>query len=171
LHLAHTVGKWNEYTCEDFYEIIHRRIRQPTSKQKLEIYSDGNDQNIQGMLKFWNKDCLKYGQSVRDKDLDGKLIGKRMQWIFGYGSYANISIAHIDGYCSRLRERVSRFVRKSKVYSKQRRVLREILDIQQANRNLIEIKEKGKTPAMIEGLINEKWDWSKLLHKRLPYSN
>jgi hypothetical protein len=142
---------------------------QPTYKQKLEINSDGNNQNIQAMLKFWNRDCLNYGQSIKDKDLNGKLIGKRKQWVFGYGNYADISIAHIDGYCARLRERVSRFVRKTKSYSKKRRVLREMLDIQQANRNLIEVKEKGKTPAMIEGLVSEKWDWSKLLHKRLPF--
>jgi hypothetical protein len=40
----------------------------------------------------------------------------------------------------------------------------------QANNNLIEVKEKRKTPAMIEGLVSEKWSWSKVLHKRLPFN-
>lgn len=93
-----------------------------------------------------------------------------MRWVFGYGKYNEISIAHIDGYCARLRERVSRFVREAKTYSKKRMVLKQILDIHQANNNLIEIKEKGKTPAMIEGIVSEKWSWSKLLHKRLPFN-
>jgi len=93
-----------------------------------------------------------------------------MRWIFGYGSYGEISIAHIDGYCAKLRERVSRFVREAKTYSKKRMVLKQFLDIQQANNNLIEIKEKGQTPAMIEGLVFKKWSWSKLLHKRLPFN-
>ncbi|MHA1868847.1 MAG: hypothetical protein ACTSXD_12460, partial [Candidatus Heimdallarchaeaceae archaeon] len=168
LHLAHTVGKWNQYTCQEFYELIHKRVRQPSYKQKIKIYSDGNGQNIQTMLNFWNQDCIKYGQVIRDKDTNGKLMGKRMRWVFGYGNYNEISIAHIDGYCARLRERTSRFVREAKTYSKKRIVLKELLDIQQANNNLIEIKEKGKTPAMIEGLVSEKWSWGKLLHKRLP---
>jgi len=119
------------------------------------------------MLEFWNKDCIKYGQAIRDKDLEGNLMGKRMRWILGYGLYNDISIAHIDGHCAKLRERVSRFVRETKAYSKKRRVLKELLDIHQANHNLIEVKEKRQTPAMMEGLVKEKWSWNKLLHVRL----
>jgi hypothetical protein len=121
------------------------------------------------MLNFWNEDCIRYGQVIRDKDTSGKLMGKRKRWVFGYGSYEDISIAHMDGYCAKLRERVCRFVREAKTYSKKRTVLKEILDIHQAHHNLIEIKEKGKTPAMIEGLVSCKWSWSKLLHRRLPF--
>lgn len=123
------------------------------------------------MLECWNKDCIKYGQAIRDKDTEGKLMGKRMRWIFGCGPYDEIGIAHIDGHCAKLRERVSRFVRETKAYSKKRRVLRELLDIHQANHNLIEVKSKGKTPAMIEGLVKEKWSWNKLLHTRLPFNS
>lgn len=123
------------------------------------------------MLKFWNEDCIKYGQAIKDKDVNGKLIGKRMRWVFGYGSYDEISIAHMDGYCARLRERVSRFVREAKTYSKKRMVLKQLLDITQANNNLIEAKKKGTTPAMIEGLVSKKWSWSKLLHVRLTSLN
>ena len=122
------------------------------------------------MLKFWNKDCIKYGQSIRDKDVNGKLIGKRMRWIYGLGRHDCISIAHIDGYCAKLRERVARFVREAKTYSKKRIFLKQMLDIWQANNNLIEIKEKGKTPAMIESMVKKKWSWSKLLHQRLPFN-
>lgn len=120
------------------------------------------------MLSFWNKDCIKYGQLIKDREQQ-RVIGRHKRWIFGYGNYDEISIAHIDGYCAKLRERVARFVRGAKTYSKKRKVLKEMLDIAQANNNLIEIKEKEKTPAMIEGLVSEKWSWSKLLHKRLPF--
>lgn len=99
--------------------------------------------------------------------MNGKLMGRRKRWIFGYGSYEEINISHMDGYCAKLRERVSRFVREAKTYSKKSIVLKEILDIHQAHHNLIEVKEKGKTPAMLEGLVSVKWSWSKLLHKRL----
>ncbi|MBN2266765.1 MAG: hypothetical protein JW725_00295 [Candidatus Babeliaceae bacterium] len=168
MHLAHIVGKWNEFTCQEFYKLIHKRVQQPTYKRKLEIYSDGNDQNIQAILRFWNKDSVRYGQLIKDKEKQ-RVIGRYKRWIFGYDSYDKISIAHIDGYCARLRERVARFAREAKSYSKKRRVISRILDIQQANNNLIEIKEKGRTPAMIEGLVSEKWSWSRLLHKRLPF--
>lgn len=121
------------------------------------------------MLKFWNKDCLKYGQLIKDRERQ-IVIGRHKRWVFGYGGYDDICIAHIDGHCAKLRERFSRFVRTAKTYSKKRMVLKQLLDIQQTNNNLIEIKEKGKTPAMIEGLVSKKWSWSKLLHKRLPFN-
>ena len=120
------------------------------------------------MLEFWNKDCLRYGQVIKVRE-EQKVIGVYKKWIFGYGSYDKISIAHIDGYCSKLRERVSRFVREAKTFSKKRTMLKEMLDIMQAYNNLIEVKEKDKTPAMIERLVSCRWTWSRLLHKRLPF--
>jgi len=120
------------------------------------------------MTEFWNNDCLRYAQVIKVRE-EQKVIGIYKKWIFGYGNYDKISIAHIDGYCSKLRERISRFVRGARTYSKKRIVLKEMLDIMQAYNNLIEVKEKGRTPAMIEGLVSCRWSWSKLLHKRLPF--
>jgi hypothetical protein len=84
--------------------------------------------------------------------------------------YNHISIAHVDGLCSALRERMKFSVREAKTFAKKRRTIRELLDIYQAYHNLIDARY-GETPCMKEKMTYKKWSWSALLHKRLSYLN
>ena len=53
------------YKFEDY-------VQQPTYKNKLEIFSDGNNDYITVLPEYYNRDCLCYGQKIKSKN--GKKI-------------------------------------------------------------------------------------------------
>jgi hypothetical protein len=140
---------------------------QPT-KKKIGFYTDGNEQNENAILKNFNKDCINYRQVIKDKK-DQIIYGIHKRKVLGNMPYNLISIAHINGLCSALRERMKFSVRKSKTFVKKRKTIKELLDIYKAYNNLIYAK-KGKTPCIKEGIVSKIWSWSDLLHKRLTTS-
>ena len=133
----------------------------PTFTQKLEIYSDGNPQYIPALLDNFREDCLIYGQLI--KIVNGrKLVDKYRRKIFGNPSYADIDTVNIESYNSTLRGCISRLVRRTKCFSKERSRYEKHLDIFQAYNNTIKEKNNGQTPCMLEGLTSKKWYWNDL---------
>ena len=63
-----------------------------------------------------------------------------------------ISITRIDGFCSKLRERISCFGRKARSFAKRKLCIEQRLEIFSVQHNFIE-KKKGMTPAMKEGVV------------------
>lgn len=147
------------------YELIAERTQQPTYKSKISFCTDGNDQNPNAMLKHFNKDCINYGQVIKDK-IKQKVIGTHSRKIFGNIPINQIAINKVDGFCSKLRGRLGFFVRKTRNFAKRRKQIKDLLHITQTNHNLIE-KKKGKTPAMLEGLINKPLTWNNIFNMRL----
>lgn len=81
-----------------------------------------------------------------------------------------ISITNIDGFCSKLRERISCFGRKARSFAKKKICIEQRLEIFSIQHNLIE-KKKGKTPAMKEGLFNKPLTWNDFFNIKLSYLN
>ena len=79
---------------------------------------------------------------------------------------AEVGITNIDGFCSKLRERISCFARKARSFAKKKLCIEQRLEIFSIQHNFIEAK-KGKTPAMKEGLINKPLSWSDFFNIRL----
>ena len=79
--------------------------------------------------------------------------------VLGYMPKEQIGIHHVDGYCKRLRERVSRYCRKSSTFSKNKTSFYYHLCIFQAYNNFIEVYKNKKTPCMIEGITSKILDW------------
>ena len=98
------------------------------------------------------------------------MYGAHKRKVIGNMPYDEISIAHIDGFCSALRERMKFSVREAKTFAKKRRTITELLAIYQAYHNLIDARY-GETPCMRERIVYKIWSWSNLLHKRLSYLN
>lgn len=96
------------------------------------------------------------------------VIGQVAKIVLGNMSKDKISIRHVDGYCKRLRERVSRYNRRSSSFSKRRTAFYYHLCIFQAYNNFIEIYNEKKTPCMIEGITSRKWDWEDIFMKFYP---
>ena len=71
----------------------------------------------------------------------------------------------IDSYCGTLRETIPIYVRETKAFSKRRKNVENRLDIYQVYRNFIE-KKKGKTPAMIEGIMDRPLAWKRMLVRK-----
>ena len=163
--VAFSVGKWVQETCDELYELIAERSQQPTYYNKISLCSDGNEQNENAIPKFFNKDCVNYGQVIKDKE-EQKVIGSHKRRVLGNMSYDDISIAHVDGLCKALRERVKCFVREASTYPKKRSAVCNFLSIYQAYNNLIKTKKK-QTPCMKEGITSYVWSWGKLLNVKI----
>ena len=148
------------------YELIAKRTQQPTYKNKITFCSDGNEQNENALLKFFNKDCVNYGQIIKSKDNNGKIIDRYTRKVLGNINFNQIRINNIDGFCSYLRARIGCFVRKTRNFAKKRNQIVSLLHITQTNHNFIEAK-KRITPAMLEGLQSKPLTWNNIFNKRL----
>ena len=165
---AFSVGKWIQDTCDELYELIAKRTQQPTYYNKINFCTDGNEQNENAIPKFFNKDCVNYGQVIKDKE-EQKVIGIHKRKIIGNISFDKIAINNVDGFCSKLRARAGCFVRKTRNFAKKRKQIKNILHITQTNHNFIE-SAKGTTPAMKEGLTKRILSWNDIFNKRLSIS-
>ena len=169
MFVAFSVGKWVQEVCDELYELIAERTQQPTYYNKITFCTDGNEQNENAILEFFNKDCVNYGQIIKDKEKQ-KVIGRHKRKVFGNMSYDDISIAHVDGLCKAFRERGKCFVRGASTFAKKRETIWILLTLYQAYHNLIK-KKKGETPCMREGITNYVWSWGKLLNAKISVEN
>ena len=167
--ICFAVGKWNEETCDDFYKMLSSRLRFPTQKRKITINTDGNEQNIYGIKKYFHDNTVNYSRRKKIRK-NQKIVGVVSEIIFGNQDRRKIGITQIDGFCSKLRERISCFTRKARSFAKCKTGLEDRLEIFSVQHNFIE-KKYGKTPAMKEELTLKKWGWSNVLHARLTTLN
>ena len=162
---AFAVGKWIQSVCNELYKKIAEITQQPTYYNKINFCSDGNEQNENALVEFFNKDCINYGQVIKDKEKQ-IVFGSHKRKVIGNLSFDEISISHVDGLCSALRERTKCSVRKAKTFAKKRQTIKDLLAIYQAYHNLIDARY-GKTPCMREGLTDFIWDWGRLLNIKI----
>ena len=167
--IGFTIGKWNDETCDTFYAMLASRLRFPTRKRKVTIFSDGNKQNSTAIAKHFHTDAVRYGLRKKIK-INQKIVGIVSEAIFGNPALDKIGITQIDGFCSKLRERISCFTRKARSFAKCKTGLEDRLEIFGVQHNFME-KKKGKTPAINEGITSRIWDWSGILHARLTTLN
>ena len=163
--IGFTVGKWNEETCDEFYKMLSSRLRFPTRKRKITINTDGNEQNIGGIGKHFHVDSVNYSRRKKIRK-NQKIVGVVSEIIFGNQDRTKIKINQIDGFCSKLRERISCFTRKARSFAKRKTGLEDRLEIFSVQHNFME-KKKGETPAMKEGLTDKKWTWESFFKIRL----
>lgn len=131
--------------------------------------SDGNRQNITAIKTNFSQGTVNY--AIRKKlRLNQKIVGIVSKVILGKISKDEISITNIDGFCSKLRERISCYTRKARSFAKRRLCIEQRLEIFSIQHNFIEAK-KGETPAMKEGLINKCLSWNDIFNIRLTTLN
>ncbi len=147
------------------YKIIAKRTEKPSYYKKIKFCTDGNEQNLNSIKKYFCKETVWYGQVIKDKQ-NNRVIGKHSRWVLGAIPLEEISIAHIDGLCSALRERIKCFVREAKTFAKKRKTIKDMLVIYQAYHNLIKAVEK-KTPCMKEKITTYIWTWGRLLNAKI----
>ena len=150
--------------CDELYELIAKRTQQPTYKNKIGFCTDGNEQNENAITKFFNKDCVLYGQVIKDKEKQ-IIFDVHTKKIFGNMSFPEIRINNIDGFCSKIRARIGCFVRKTRNFPKKRKQITNLLHITQTNHNFIEAKSK-ETPAIKEKITKKIWTWNKVLNTK-----
>ncbi len=149
--------------------LITKRTQQPTYYDKIGFCTDGNEQNENAILKNFNKDCVNYGQIVKAKDESGRIVGRYVRKVLGNMPFNEISMPHIDGFCSKLRARVGCFVRKTRNFAKRRNQIINLLHITQTNHNFVE-STNGETPAIKEGLVDKVLTWNDIFDMRLAFN-
>ena len=167
--IGYKVGKWNEETCDEFYKMLSSRLRFPTQKRKVTINTDGNEQNIGGIKKHFHVDAVNYARRKKIRK-NQKILGVVNEIVFGYVDRTRIAINNIDGFCSKMRERISCFTRKARSFAKCKTGLENRLEIFSVQHNFME-KKYGQTPAIREKLTTNILNWSEVLHTRITTSN
>ena len=132
-----------------------------TVKYRFNVCTDGNKQNLPALQTVFVQGAVNYGK-VKKIRKGPIVIAQIVKNVLGNMPKDEISIRHADGYCKRLRERVSRYCRKSGSFSKNKTPFYYHLCIFQTYNNFIEIYEEKKTPCMIEGIASKKWDWDNI---------
>lgn len=160
--MQHLVGKWNDESCLEFWKGVEKCFQPSTNKYRFNVCTDGNKQNITALQTVFAKNSLNYGK-VKKIRIGAVVIAQIVKKVLGNMSLDEIGIRHIDGYCARIRERISRYCRRSKTFSKKRMPFHLHLCIFQTYNNFIEIYKDKKTPCMIEGITSKKWNWSDIL--------
>ncbi len=156
------VGKWNEISCLEFWLEVSKRFVPATAKYRFNACTDGNKQNLSALQTAFSQGAVNYSKvkKIRKGEIVIGIIHKN---VLGNMPKEKIGIRHIDGFCARLRERVSRYCRKSKTFSKKKTPFYLHLMIFQVYNNFIEPYVKKKTPCMIEGITSRKWEWKNIL--------
>jgi len=156
--LRPVVGKWNEESCLNFWKEISKRFVPATAKYRFNACTDGNKQNLPALKKVFPHGAVNYAKvkKIRRGEI---VLGVIRKNVLGYMPIEEIGIRHIDGFCARLRERVSRYCRRSKTFSKKRTPFYYHLILFEAYNNFIEPYIEKQTPCMIEGIASKIWDW------------
>ena len=149
--------------------MLFKRVRFPTIKRRITIIADGNKQNFIAIPNNFPQCSVNHAIKKKVR-INQKVVGIISKVILGNVSKSEIEISQIDGFCSKLRERISCFVRKARSFAKRKLCIEQRLEIFSVQHNFIETK-KGKTPAMKEGLQSKPLTWELFFHKRLSILN
>ena len=141
-------------------------VQQPTYRHKLKIYSDGNDDYSTVITEYYNKDSLCYGQKIKSKD-GKKIFPAIKKTIYGEPDLWDINTNNVECLNTILRNRLSRFVRKSQGHSKSAYALEDALYVFQFHWNFMHEIGKNQTPAMLEKKATKIWTWGNFIHAKL----
>ena len=177
LQLGHAIGKREQKTCDKLIRKLCVRCKNPTAENKATFYSDGNDQYVNSIEKYYNIDTVNYGQLIKVKE-NGRVVRKEKMVVLGEPGW--IDTVYIERHNLTLRTGISRLVRKTLSISKVEDMLDKQMDLYEAYTNLIRlhtgltIRREGernirRTPCMAEEITNHRWSWKELLtFKPLP---
>lgn len=166
LFVSFSVGKQTRDTCREMMGKFFDRVRLPFPSEPLEIYSDGNDDYNVALSELYAEPCMKYGQLIKIRK-GGRVVRKIKRIIFGDVDLRDIETTDIENFNGILRGRNGRVVRQTKCYSKEKSRLEGSIELLQYYWNMMwELKDR-KTPAMLEGLVDNKWSWDDFFNFRL----
>ena len=162
LFIAFQTGKRIESTCADMLDLFFDRMNLPTPNEKISICSDGNVQYTICLPELYCEPYINYGQMVRVKEKNS-LVCVIREKVLGNPHVSSISTSVVEGYNNKIRQRLSRFGRKTASFSKKTQGFIAALNIFQFVHNFIEVKNDRQSPAMIESITDHLWNWQEFL--------
>lgn len=171
LQIAHSTGKKDQKTCDRLFQKLCVRCKEPTREDKATFISDGNDQYTNSIEKYYITETINYGQLIKIRE-NGKVVDKKKVVVFGEVDW--IETVYIERHNLTLRNGISRLIRKTICFSKEKYMLDDHLEIYEAYNNFIRlngaltIKREGRknirrTSCMAEGITDHRWSWKELL--------
>jgi len=149
---------------------IKEKLEIPTPENKLNIFSDGNDDYTKVIFETYNLNCVNYGQKIKSQN-GKKIIPAIKRIVYGSFDIKEIETNTVESINSVLREKISRLIRKTKKISKTKYALDSAICLFKFNWNFIHKRHKHSlTPAMMEGITNKFWTWGNFLHTKLSYT-
>ena len=162
LFLAFESGKRIDSTCAGMLDLFFDRMDLPSPEKKISIYTDGNIQYTILLPELYCESCLNYGQMIKVKEKN-KLVYVIREKVMGNPDVSSISTSVVEGYNNKIRQRLSRFGRKTASFSKKVKGYTTALNIFQFVHNFIDIKHNRQSPAMLESITDHIWNWSEFL--------
>lgn len=141
---------------------LFHRVQLPRPENKIQIFSDGNDDYTYILPEYYPETCMDYGQLIKIRE-GGKVVDKIRKIVYGSPSIDDIETTDVENFNGILRERVGRLVRKTKCYSKRKRALINALELIQFHWNFMDPLHDEQTPAMLEPLTDHIWSWNNFL--------
>lgn len=105
--------------------------------------------------------CIEYGRVSKQRK-ENRLVAVMRESIWGNPLPEAISTTTVEGYNNKIRQRISRFWRKTASFTKKITAYIGALNTFQFMSNFIDAK-KGTTPAMREGITDHVWTWREFL--------
>ena len=167
LFLAFAVGKWTQQTCSEMIGGFKRSLRKPCRGEKVEVFTDGNDDYTYAFPSLFKVKQLNYGQLVKIRDANGRLVRKEVRVVYGDPDRDDVETVNVENFNSILRERVGRLVRKTKCISKMKSRLRCALNVFQFYWDFISEIKRGITPAMMEKCSTHVWTWHEFYYSNV----
>lgn len=151
-------------------EQLFRRTQLPSPGNKIEIFTDGNDDYTYVLADYYADTCINYGQLIKIKE-GGRLVDKEKRVIYGNPDPMDIETTDIENFNGIVRERIGRVVRKTKCFSKHKWRLEYAIQILQFYWDFINNFKRGTSPAMMENLTDHLWTWHEFFYFRLSAKN
>lgn len=160
--ISFSSGKRVEETCGLMLNCFFERMELPLPGNKISIYTDGNCQYSSVIQDLYCEPCIDYGQVIKLKE-QNRLVSVIRAKIFGKPEIKSISTSVVEGYNNKIRQRLSRFARKTASFSKRVFGYVTSLNIFQFVHNFIDLKCDHQTPAMLESITEHRWNWDEFL--------
>lgn len=164
--VAFSVGKQTQDNCRLMLAQLAKRVVPPTVTDRLELFSDGNDDYAKVLPEFFGTDTINHGQLVKIRE-SGRVVDKVRRVVYGNPAREEIETTNVENFNGILRERIGRIVRRTKCYTKKDTALTNAIGLFQFYWNFMHKLHEKETPAMEEGIATKCWTWGHLLHYRI----
>ena len=143
-------------------EQVFERTQLPLPDNKIEIFTDGNNDYKHILPEYYADTCIDYGQLIKIRE-KGRVVDKEKRIIYGNPDPKDIETTDVENSNGILRGRTGRLVRKTKCFSKTKQRFESALHLFQFYWNFINNFKRRTTPAMLEGLTDHPWTWTDFL--------
>ena len=95
--MAFTVGKWTQETCEKMIDKLFLRTALPGPDNKIEIFTDGNNDYTYVLQDYYIDTCINYGQLIKIRE-KGRVVDKEKRVIYGSPDLGDIETTDVENF-------------------------------------------------------------------------